>query len=176
MRPFRAAEPRNAHTQPMPSPLDAYDRRLLALLQEDAGRTAEELAQQVPLSASAIQRRIKRLREERVIERHVAVVDPAAIGGVTMFLASLQLAQEHPQGMQRLRQWLAANAAVQQAYYVTGESSDFVLIVCAEDVAAYESLMAKLMADNPDVQRYTTRVVLSPVKRGLGVPITGASP
>jgi hypothetical protein len=32
------------------------------------------------------------------------------------------------------------------------------------------------MADNPDVQRYTTRVVLSPIKRGLGVPITGASP
>jgi DNA-binding Lrp family transcriptional regulator len=157
----------------MPSTLDPHDRRLLALLQEDAGRTAEELAQQVPLSVSAIQRRIKRLRDEGVIERQVAVVDPEAVGGVTMFLATLQLAQEHPQRLQQLRRWLAACPEVQQAYYVTGEN-DFVLIICAEDVARYESLMTRLMADNTDVQRYTTRVVLSPVKRGLAVPIAGA--
>jgi Lrp/AsnC family leucine-responsive transcriptional regulator len=152
----------------MPTTLDVHDRHLLALLQEDAGRTAEALAERVPLSPSAIQRRIKRLRAEGVIERDVAVVSPAAVGGVTLFLTALQLAREHPQHLQRLRAWLDGRAEVQQAYFVTGEC-DFMLIVCAPDVAHYEAVMAQLMADNPDVQRYTTSVVLSPVKRGLAL-------
>lgn len=153
----------------MPSPLDAHDRQLLALLQDDASRTAEALAERVPLSVSAIQRRIKRLRDEGVIEREVAVVDAGALGGVTLFLAALQLSREHPERMQRLRAWLAGRTEVQQAYFVTGEY-DFLLVVCARDVASYEAVMAQLLADNPDVQRYTTSVVLSPVKRGLALP------
>jgi DNA-binding Lrp family transcriptional regulator len=160
MKAFDAAQPQ----------LDTYDRRLLALLQENAGRTAEELAAQVPLSVSAIQRRVKRLREDGIIQRDIAVLDPAAVGGVTMFLASLQLAREHLQGTQRLRDWLVSCPAVQQAYYVTGDS-DFVLVVCARDVAQYEALMGRLMAENPDVLRYETRVALSQVKRGLSVPV-----
>ena len=153
-----------------PSSLDTYDRQLLVALQEDASRSAQELAADVPLSVSAIQRRIKRLRDEGVIERFVAVVDPAAVGGATMFLASLKLAREKPESAQRLREWIGQCVHVQQAYYVTGES-DFVAVVCIDSVAAYESLMARLMADNPDVLRYTTQVVLAPIKRGLGVPV-----
>jgi DNA-binding Lrp family transcriptional regulator len=152
------------------SPLDSYDRQLLAALQEDASRTAHELAEQVPLSASAIQRRIKRLRDDGIIERFVAVVDPGALGGASMFLASLKLARERPEAVQQLRAWLGACVHVQQAYYVTGDS-DFVALVCIENVSGYESLMARLMADNPDVLRYTTQVVLAPVKRGLHLPV-----
>jgi len=154
----------------MPAPLDAYDRQLLALVQDDASRTAEELTDRVPLSVSAIQRRLKRLREEGVIEREVAVLDAAQLGGITLFLASLQLTQERPDRMDRLRAWLASCPEVQQAYYVTGQA-DFVVVVCARDVAAYEALMARLLADNPDVTRYTTSVVLGTVKRGLAVPV-----
>jgi len=150
--------------------LDALDRRLLALVQADASRTAEALAQEVPLSVSAIQRRLKRLRETGVIQAQVAVLDPQRIGGSTLFLANLQLAQEHPERMNRLRAWLLACPEVQQAYYVTGES-DFTLLVCAPDPTRYETLMARLLAENPDVLRYTTSVVLAPVKRGLALPV-----
>ena len=153
----------------MPADIDPYDRQLLALVQQDAAQTADALALLVPLSPSAIQRRLKRLRELGVIERQVAVIDPQHLGGTTLFLASLQLAHEHPDRMNRLRAWLAERAEVQQAYYVTGES-DFMVMVCARDAAGYEALMARLIADNPDVKRYTTSVVLAPVKRGLAVP------
>jgi DNA-binding Lrp family transcriptional regulator len=162
---------RDSHdSDAMPVQLDTYDRRLLALLQEDAGRTAEELASRVPLSVSAIQRRIKRLREERVIQRDVAVVDGDAVGGITTFFATLRLGREHPGVQQRLREWLCARPEVQQAYYVTGES-DVMLVVCAPDVPAYEAVMRELMASHPEVVRYTTSVVLSPLKRGLAVPV-----
>ena len=54
--------------------LDRFDRQLLNLVQEDAGQTADRLAEQVALSPSAIQRRLRRLREHGVIARDAAVV------------------------------------------------------------------------------------------------------
>lgn len=56
--------------------LDRFDRQLLNLVQEDSAQTAEALAQQVELSPSAIQRRLRRMRDEGVIVRDCAVVDP----------------------------------------------------------------------------------------------------
>jgi len=150
--------------------LDRFDRQLLNLVQQDAALTAEQLADQVSLSPSAIQRRLKRLREQGVIQRQVAVVDAAAVGRPTTFIAALQVESERPEPMARLRAWLEAEAAVQQAFYVTGEA-DFVLVVTAFDAAQYEALMARLLADNPHVRRYTTQVAMGVLKRGLALPV-----
>ena len=59
--------------------LDRLDRQLLNLVQADSAQTAEQLAEHVGLSPSAIQRRLKRLREQGVIARDVAGVDRAFI-------------------------------------------------------------------------------------------------
>jgi DNA-binding Lrp family transcriptional regulator len=150
--------------------LDRFDRQLLNLMQQDAALTAEQLAEQVSLSPSAIQRRLKRLREQGVIQRQIAVVDAAAVGRPTTFIAGLQVESERPELMARLRAWLEAEATVQQAFYVTGEA-DFVLVVTAFDAASYEALMARLLADNPHVRRYTTQVAMGVLKRGLALPV-----
>lgn len=150
--------------------LDRFDRQLLTLVQQDAALTAEQLAEQVSLSASAIQRRLRRLREQGVIQRHIAVLDAAHIGRPTTFIAGLQVQSERPELMARLRAWLEAEGAVQQAFYVTGEN-DFVLVVTAPDTIAYEALMARLLADNPNVRRYTTQVAMGVLKRSLSLPV-----
>lgn len=150
--------------------LDRFDRRLLTLVQEDAGRTAEQLAEQVPLSPSAIQRRLRRLREEGVIQRETAIVDPQRVGRPTFFIVSLQIERERPELLAQLRRWLAAQEHVQQAFYVTGEA-DFVLVVAAPDTETYDALMGRLIAENPNVSKFVTNVALSVVKRGLSVPI-----
>ncbi|MBQ1497991.1 MAG: Lrp/AsnC family transcriptional regulator [Sphingomonas sp.] len=152
------------------SDLDPFDRRLLALVQRDAAQTAEALAGQVGLSASAVQRRLKRLRATGVILGEIAVVDPLKVGKPNFFLAALEIERERPELIARLRQWLAAEEQVQQVYYVTG-TADFVLVVVAPDVGAYDALMSRLMADNPNVRRFTTNVALGVGKRGLLVPI-----
>ncbi|MEO7325995.1 MAG: Lrp/AsnC family transcriptional regulator [Dokdonella sp.] len=87
--------------------LDRFDRQLLNLVQQDAGQTAERLAEQVSLSPSAIQRRLRRLREEGVILREIAVVDPRKIGRPVHFVVSVQVEHERPGMMGQLRQWLA---------------------------------------------------------------------
>ena len=150
--------------------LDRYDRQLLALLQEDATQTTEGLAGQVPLSPSAIQRRLRRLREQGVIVREIAVLDARKLGRCTSFVVSLRVDSEHPEPMTRLRAWLADEPRVQQAFYVTGEA-DFVLVVTAPDTESYDALMVRLMREHPVVRRFTTQVALGVIKRGLTVPV-----
>ena len=150
--------------------LDRFDRRLLNLVQEDAGQTAERLAEQVGLSPSAIQRRLRRLREEGVIVRHAAVVDPRTVGHPTFFIVSLQVERERPELLAQLRTWISAQESIQQAYYVTGEA-DFVLVIASPDTESYDALMSRMVGENPNVRRFATNVALSIVKQGLTIPI-----
>jgi DNA-binding Lrp family transcriptional regulator len=150
--------------------LDPFDRQILNLVQEDSSRTAEQLSEQVPLSPSAIQRRIRRMRAERVIERDTAVVDPAKVGRPTFFIVSLQVERERPELLAQLRLWLAEQVHVQQAFYVTGEA-DFVLVITAPDTETYDALMTRMVSENANVRRFTTNVALSLVKRGLTIPV-----
>jgi Lrp/AsnC family leucine-responsive transcriptional regulator len=60
--------------------LDEHDKALLRLLQVNNKLTADELGEKVNLSASAVQRRLKRLREEKIIEADVAIVSPKVAG------------------------------------------------------------------------------------------------
>lgn len=149
--------------------LDDFDRRLLDLVQEDSDRTAESLAEHVALSVSAIQRRLRRLREEGVIERHCAVVDPRQIGRPTFFVVGLEVERERPELLASLRRWIAEEPHVQQAFYVTG-AFDFVLIVTAPDTESYDALMARMIQENANVRRFTTNVAMNLVKRGLAIP------
>ena len=121
--------------------LDRFDRQLLNLVQEDAAQTAERLAEQIGLSPSAIQRRLKRLREEGVIAREIAIVDSKSVGSPTSFIVSLQVERERPELLAQLRQWLAAQPHIQQVFYVTGEA-DFILVVTAADTESFCSSLS----------------------------------
>ena len=150
--------------------LDRFDRQLLNLVQEDSGQTAERLAEQVELSPSAIQRRLRRMRDEGVIVRDCAIIDPVVVGRPNFFVVALQVERERSDLLSQLRKWLASEPQVQQAFYVTGEA-DFILVVTAADNEAYEALMSRMMQENPNVRRYTTSVALGVVKRGLTLPV-----
>jgi DNA-binding Lrp family transcriptional regulator len=150
--------------------LDRFDRQLLNLVQADSGQTAERLAEQVELSPSAIQRRLRRLREEGVIVRDCAIVDPAVVGRPDFFIVALEVERERADLLAQLRKWLAAEPHVQQVFYVTGEA-DFILVVTCPDTEGYDTLMSRMMRENPNVRRFKTNVALGVLKRGLALPI-----
>jgi DNA-binding Lrp family transcriptional regulator len=154
----------------MPIELDKLDRRILAMLQKDARRSAELVGAEVGLSASAVQRRIARLREEGVIAAEVAVVDPKRVGRPLNMIVEIEVERERPELVASLKQWIAAEAMIQEAWYVTG-AGDYVLIVVARDVDDFEALMQRLVAENANVRRYHTRVALGTIKRSLLVPV-----
>ncbi len=151
--------------------LDRFDRQILNLLQEDAAQTAERLADQIALSPSAVQRRVRRLRESGAILRDISIVDPKHVGRPTSFIVAVQVERERPELLAQFRTWLAGQAHVQQAFYVTGEA-DFILVITAPDTETYDALMARMVGENANVKRFTTHVALSVIKRGLTIPVS----
>lgn len=154
----------------MPAELDKFDRRILAIVQRDARRSAEMIGADIGLSASAVQRRMARLREDGVIVAEVALIDPRAVDRRLTVITDLEVERERPELLASLRQWIAAEPTIQQAWYVTGDD-DYVLVVTARDVDDYDALMQRLVAANANVKRFRTRVALDTVKRGLAVPV-----
>ncbi|WP_266159585.1 Lrp/AsnC family transcriptional regulator [Dyella silvatica] len=150
--------------------LDKFDRKILVIVQNDARRSAEMIGAEIGLSASAVQRRMSRLREEAVITAEVAIVNPKSVGYPLTMIVDIEVERERPELMVSLKRWIAAEPAIQEAWYVTGDG-DYVLIVTTRDVEAYDVLMQKLMTENANVKRFHTRVALGTVKRGLRVPL-----
>lgn len=157
----------------MASELDALDRKLLVEVQIDGALTSEQLSERVGLSPSAISRRIRRLEADGIIEKRIAVVDPAKVGRGALFIVGLEVERERPELVQKLRAWVMSEPSVQEAYYVTG-TADYVMLITAPDISAFDRLMSEMMAANPNVRRFTTQVVMSTVKRGLFVPVEGS--
>lgn len=150
--------------------LDRFDRQLLNLVQKNAMQTAEQMAEIVALSPSAVQRRLRRMREQGTIANYVAVIEPAHVGKPVTFIVAVQVEREGAALLDQFKKWISEQDQVQQAFYVTGEA-DFILVVTAPDTEAYDALMSRMVHDNPNVKRFTTNVALNTVKRGLTIPV-----
>ena len=154
--------------------LDEIDRRLLDLLQADARQSLDGLAAQVGLSAPAVQRRIKRMRDNKVILRDVVEIDPAAVGLGMTFIVIVELERERADQVDAFRRKAMKEPLVQQCYYVTGEG-DFVLVVLARDMNHFEAMTRRLFFEDANVRRFRTSVVMGDKFHSLAIPAAGSS-
>ena len=99
-------------------PLDAIDLRLLDLLQADASRANQALAEAAHVSPATALRRVRRLVETGVIERQVAIVCPERVGGLSAII-ELTLDRQGAEHLDAFAQRAVAEAAVQQCYRVS---------------------------------------------------------
>ncbi len=150
--------------------LDQFDVAILNQLQDDNRVTSEVIAERVGLSPTACQRRIKRLRAQGTIAQEIAVLEPDLIGGRLTLVVQVILARGRADIVDAFKREIQAIPEVQQCYYVTGEA-DFILIVTAEDIAAYERFTRRVFRDNANIQKFHTNVVMEPVKVGLRIPL-----
>jgi Lrp/AsnC family leucine-responsive transcriptional regulator len=153
-----------------PPDLDQMDHAILAHLQTDARTIAETIGARVGLSAAAVQRRIKRLRQAGVIEREVAVLDPGTLGYAMTFIVAVEMERERTEVIEDFQRQVLADDAVQQCYYVTG-TADFVLVVTCRDMADFEEFTRRMFFTNGEVRHFTTSVVMNRMKVGLTVPL-----
>jgi Lrp/AsnC family leucine-responsive transcriptional regulator len=151
-------------------PLDSIDRHLLNALQRDARAKMELLAAEVGLSASAVQRRIVRLREAGVIVGERMVLDPRSAGSPITVIVELMLERERAALTDGLKRWLLAADEVQSAWGVTGET-DFVLVVTAPDLESYERFTRRMMDDNEVIREFRSSIALNRLKHSLFVPV-----
>ena len=148
--------------------LDAFDHRLLELLQADAGRTLTALGEAVGLSPSAVQRRIKRYRESGLL-RQVAVLDPDALPFTTLIAVWVSMERESMPELKAFYARMRQMPEVQQCYQLAGEW-DYLVIMATTSMAAYRETAEKLFKSDGNIKRYETRLVFDTVKRSLQLP------
>lgn len=157
-----------AHIEPML--VDQLDRKILRRYQTNTRVAAETIAAEIGLSTAAVQRRLRRMRKSGVIRQESAVIDPRAVGLAVTCVVAVELLRETGSGIQRFKTKIAKYPEVQQCYYVTG-TYDFLLVVLALDMQAYEAFTRKALLEDANVRSFTTHVVLDPVKLGATVVI-----
>lgn len=125
--------------------LDSIDRKILALLQENAEIPVAELAERVGLSQTPCWRRVQRLRERGVIRRSVMLVDPQQINvGVTVFV-SIRTSTHSETWFQQFKAAVELIPEVVEFYRMSGEV-DYLLRVVVPDIAAYDKVYKRLIA------------------------------
>lgn len=139
--------------------IDEADLRLLDLLQNDASRSNQALAEAAFLSPATCLRRVRRLRQLGLIEREVAILSPErlaqALGHGLTALVELTLERQGVEYLDALEQRLVAEPAVQQCYRVS-PGPDFVLVVHVTDMPAYLGLSRRLFSADLNVRNVKT--------------------
>lgn len=150
--------------------LDEFDLKLLDAVQQDCRLTADQLAERISLSPSAVQRRLRRLREHKIIQAEVAIVSPDALGRSLTAIVEVTLDTDQPKVVEEFQKALQSAPEVMQGYYVTG-NADFILIVTAKDIQDYETFAHRFLSKKLHVKYFRTSVVMRRVKWGVTVPV-----
>ncbi|WP_061038572.1 Lrp/AsnC family transcriptional regulator [Vibrio coralliirubri] len=150
--------------------IDSFDKKILNIVQDSNRATSDKIAEKVGLSPAAVQRRLKRMRAQGVIQADVSVINPKAVGHGMTFIVQVTLERERVDLMHNFKKEMSSNRSVQQCYYVTG-SSDFILIVTAADMEGYDNFTREAFFDNANIKSFQTNVVMDNVKVGLTIPI-----
>jgi len=131
--------------------LDATDLRLLEILQEDASLSNLELAVRAHVSPATALRRVRRLVDDGVIERRVALLDPDCAGEGLTAVVEVTLDRQGAEHLQAFEQRAVAESAVQQCWRVS-PGPDFVLVVHGAGMAAYHALVQRLFTQDANVR------------------------
>ena len=132
-------------------PLDEVDVRLLALLQDDASRSNQALAEAAHVSPATALRRVRRLVDHGVIERQVAIVSPHAFEAGLTAIVEVTLDRQGAEHLAAFEARAVAEAAVQQCYRVS-PGPDCVLVVWVRDMSHYNALVQRLFTDDANVR------------------------
>jgi DNA-binding Lrp family transcriptional regulator len=131
--------------------LDAIDLKILEALQSDGSLTNHALAERVHTSPATSLRRVKRLVESGVIERHVAILSPQKLGHGLTAIVEVTLDRQSAEALAAFEARAVGEDAVRQCHRVS-PGPDFILTIQLADMAAYHALVQRLFTDDANVR------------------------
>ncbi|WP_128932059.1 Lrp/AsnC family transcriptional regulator [Bradyrhizobium zhanjiangense] len=153
---------------------DRIDARILEIVQKNNRLTSETIGELAGLSATACQRRLKRLRCEGIIEADVSIVSPKAVGRPIQMLVLVTLERERSDIIDKFKKAIKSSVDVVNGFYVTGEA-DFVLYITARTMEDYEQFTRRFFYENADIKGFKTMVIMDRVKVGFSIPIDASA-
>lgn len=150
--------------------MDKTDRKLLDQLQKNARTPVQALADATGVSTASVQRRMRTLREAGVIKREVAILDPKPLGLSITAIVAVELERDRLDQIDAFKRKAREDRQVTHFYCIAGVS-DFILVVMAEDIAAYEAFTHRFFFADTNVRKFSTSIVISTEKATSELPI-----
>ncbi len=150
--------------------MDAVDRKILAVVQEDASLSVAEIGQRVGLSSTPCWKRLQRLEADGVITRRVALVDPDKIGLGTTVFVSIETGDHSQEWLKHFAEVVGAMPEVMEFYRMAGDV-DYMLRVMVPDIAGYDAFYKRLIATVP-LKNVTSRFAMERIKSTTALPIS----
>lgn len=150
--------------------IDEFDRKILALLQEDSRLTNNDLSERVNLSASQCSRRRQRLEGEGYIRGYRAILDREKLGFGLVNVVTVTLATHNRDNAQRFAALVARLPEVQEAHALTGEM-DYILKVVTPDLKSLSAFVNGELLPHESVQHVKTAIVLETLKESSALPL-----
>jgi len=149
--------------------MDAIDRRILQILQQDARISNQELADRVGLSPSPCLRRVRRLEQAGILSGYVAVVDQERYGLPIDVFVSISLVSQTDAALKAFEQAVLRLDEVMECYLMTG-SRDYLLRVVCDGLKSYERFTRAKLATLPGLRSIESSFALSQVKKRSTLP------
>lgn len=149
--------------------LDAIDRQILEMLQEDAKINIKEIAAKLNMTKTPIYERIKRLEKEGVIEKYVTVLNRKKLGSSIIVFLEGSLKVEKFEQADEFFEAVAATPEIIECYLLGGEN-DFMLKVIAPELDKYHDFYATKIASLPRVGQIKSSFVIKEIKHSMKLP------
>jgi Lrp/AsnC family transcriptional regulator len=149
--------------------MDSTDRKILAIVQEDASLAVAEVAARVNLSQTPCWRRIQKLEESGVIQKRVALVDPQALGLDLTVFVEVQSPDHSKEWMDSFADVLSRMPEVMEVYRMAGDV-DYLLRISVANMAAYDDFYQSLIAQVP-LKNVTSRFAMERMKYTTAYPV-----
>ena len=152
--------------------MDAIDRKILAVVQQDASLSVAEIGQRVGLSSTPCWKRLQRLEANGVITRRVALIDPEKVGlGITVFV-SIETGDHSQDWLSKFAEVVGAMPEVMEFYRMAGDV-DYMLRVVVADMQSYDVFYKKLIAA-VSLKNVTSRFAMEKIKSVTALPVPAA--
>jgi Lrp/AsnC family transcriptional regulator len=149
--------------------MDTIDRKILAILQDDASLSVGEIANRVNLSQTPCWRRIQKLTDSGVITKRVALIDPNALGlGLTVFV-EIETADHSQEWLDQFAAAVKQMPEVMEIYRMAGDV-DYMLRITVPSMAAVDAFYQQLIAMVP-LKNVTSRFAMERVKYTTAYPV-----
>ena len=150
--------------------LDKKDRQILSLLQEDATLSLAELAEKLNISTTPCWKRVKRLEDEGVISKRVALLNPLMVDLPTSIFMTLSVSRHERKWMEQFKRVVGDFDEVMEVYRMTGEF-DYMLRVQVRDIQSFDSFYKRLMEKLDGISKVTSSFAMETIKYTTALPL-----
>ncbi len=149
---------------------DAIDKKLISLLQQDSKKTNKELSNVLNLSVTAVYERIKKLENQGIIDKYVALVKKEKVDKSFVAFCHIKLSQHTQDYVVKFEKEVTDLQEVLECYHISGDY-DYLLKVLVKDMEAFREFMVEKLTSISHIGSTHSMFMINEVKHTTAISV-----